>query len=384
MPYDVTAEAEARTFIGQNPESFLRVTRPEADLDDPTEPAAREKALQNLDSFTKNGSLVSDAVPSVYVYRLTTSTHTQTGVVACCSLDEYENGLIKKHEKTRPDKVTDRTLHMLTLRAQTGLILLAFRDTERIKDLVAETCQTEPLYDFICSGGVGHTVWRADQPAEFADAFREVQALYVADGHHRLESAEKARIELRQSNPEHTGEEDYNYVLAGIFPASELKILAYNRIVHDLNGLDTGSFLERVAENFIVAEVDGDSGPLEHGMFGAYLDGRWHRLRFAVNFVRQPDPIENLDVSILQNYILKPILGIGDPRTDERIGFVGGARGRRELERLVDAGEARVAFELYPTTMSDLLTVSDAGEIMPPKSTWFEPKLKDGLFVHKI
>ena len=386
VPYDVAHEGEVRDFIRDNPESFLRVTRAEAEFNGETAPSSTHvlnRAKENLRRFLDRDLFITDSEPSFYVYRLANDSHAQTGIVGCLALDDYENGIIKKHEKTRPDKVEDRTNHMLAVRAQTGLILVAFRGTDRIKKLIAEITDTEPLYDFPCEGDVRQTVWKLDGTSELIDAFREVSSMYVADGHHRLESASLARKELRAANPSHTGNEEYNFVLAGIFPAEDLKILAYNRVIHDLNDLETGEFLERVRENFIVTE-DDKRVPENHGEICTYLDGKWYTLRFAIDYVRAPDPVEQLDVSILQNFILGPVLGISDPSTDERIEFVGGIRGTSELERRVDEGLARVAFSLYPTTMEDLLMVSDAGEIMPPKSTWFEPKLKDGLFIHLI
>jgi len=387
MPYDVAHAGEVRDFIADNPETFLRVTRAEAEFNGdsrPSDAVVLERARENLQDFFDRDIFVTDNEPALYVYRLSTKTHTQTGIVGCLAIDDYESGVIKKHERTRPDKVQERTNHMLAVRAQTGLILIAFRQTDRISELLDEATKSPPLYDFPAPGEVQQTVWKIDDPAELVRAFTEVGSLYVADGHHRLESASLARRELRDANPAHTGQEEYNFVLAGIFPAEELEILAYNRAVHDLNGLSIQEFLERVRENFVVTDGDGDRIPADPGEIQMYLDGKWYTLRFAVNYVRAPDPIERLEVSILQNYILGPILGITDPTTDERLEFIGGIRGSDELERIVDEGKARVAFSLYPTTMYDLLAVSDTGEIMPPKSTWFEPKLKDGLFIHLI
>ncbi|MDM7922041.1 MAG: DUF1015 family protein, partial [Pyrinomonadaceae bacterium] len=309
--------------------------------------------------------------------------HTQTGIVACCSIDEYDRGLIKKHEKTRPDKVSDRMRHMLTLRAQTGLIFLAYHGTETINSIVERITAGEPVYDFVSADGVGQTVWKADDIDAITAAFAEVPALYIADGHHRAESASLARKELRQQNPGHDGTENYNYVMAGMFPAEQLEIMAYNRVVSDLEHLTDADIIARISESFIVTETD-TCQPQTHGEICMYLGGKWYDLQFTVAYFREPDPIERLDVSILQHYVLEPVLGVADPRTDDRIAFVGGIRGTKELERIVDSGEARVAFSLYPTTMDDLFAVSDMGEIMPPKSTWFEPKLKDGLFVHLI
>jgi uncharacterized protein (DUF1015 family) len=386
MPYDVAPESEVRDFIAKNPESFLRVTRPEAEFDSQQHPTAAdilEKAKENLQELIGSGVMEHDPGPALYIYRLSTGTHTQTGVVACCSLDEYELGLIKKHEKTRPDKVKDRTEHMLALRAQTGLIFLTYRGTERIDELVLEITKSDPLYDFTCSAGIRHEVWRVAAGDELMGAFSEVPALYVADGHHRIESAEQARELLRAEDPDYSDCKPYNYVLAGIFPAEELRILPYNRIVHDLDGFSEEEFLEQLKENFAVEE-SGKSEPSAHGEIAMFLSGKWYTLRLDADDPVEAGPIERLDVSILQNYILGPLLGIHDPRTDKRIEFVGGARGTRALEHAVNSGSARVAFSLFPTTMEDLFVISDMGEIMPPKSTWFEPKLKDGLFVHLI
>jgi len=386
VPYDVAHEREVRDFIEDNPESFLRVTRAEAEFNGDSTPSSTlvlDRAKANLQRFLDRDVFIADQEPALYVYRLSSGEHTQTGIVGCLAIDDYEAGIIKKHERTRPDKVEDRTNHMLAVHAQTGLILIAFRGTERIKELMRQVTDNPSLYDFPCEGEVWQTVWKMDRTDELVEAFSEVPTLYVADGHHRLESARLARKQLRESNPSHTGDEEYNFVLAGIFPAEDLKILAYNRVVHDLNGLQSGEFLDRIGENFVIIE-DGQHTPENHGEICMYLDKKWYTLRFAVNYIREPDPIERLDVSILQTYILGPILGISDPTTDKRIEFVGGIRGTDELERRVNDGSARVAFSLFPTTMEDLFAVSDMGEIMPPKSTWFEPKLKDGLFVHLI
>lgn len=385
VPYDVADEIEVRAFLQDNPLSFLRVTRPEAEFADSKTAAIDDvllKAKSNLANLIDAGVFEQDAQPSLYFYRLASGTHSQTGIVACCSLDEYESGLIKRHEKTRPDKVADRTRHMLTLRAQTGLIFLTYRGTEKIRAMTERAIETPPLYDFETTG-IRHTVWRASKTEDLTAAFSEVPALYIADGHHRAESACKARHVLRNTKPDHTGDEDYNFVVSGLFPADELRIQAYNRVVADLNDLSEEEFISQLRENFTVVP-DGESEPEKHGEIGMYLDGKWYTLRFNGNGQRASDPIERLDVSILQHYILGPILGIDDPRTDTRIGFVGGVRGAEALMERVDEGSARVAFSLFPTTMEDLFAVSDMGEIMPPKSTWFEPKLKDGLFVHKI
>jgi uncharacterized protein (DUF1015 family) len=386
VPYDVVYDEEVREYIEKNPLNFLRVTRPEAEFPVGANPNIEEvfaKAKENLQKFIDDEIFACEAEPCLYLYRLNAGAHSQTGVVACCSLDEYELGLIKKHEKTRPDKVEDRTAHMISVRAQTGLIFLAFRNTDKIRTLLSEIKQTQPIYDFSCASDVRQTVWRVSLTEDLTEAFAEVPALYIADGHHRAESANLARKKLAAQNPEHSGAEDYNFVVAGVFPAEDLQILAYNRAVKDLNDLTEQDFLQKINENFIVSETV-EKKPVNRGEFCMYLNGKWYKLAFNEQSARELDPIEKLDVSILQNYLLAPVLGIDDPRTNTRIAFVGGARGTDELEKMVDEGAARVAFSLFPTTMDDLFAVSDMNEIMPPKSTWFEPKLKDGLLVHLI
>lgn len=386
-PYDVVYGAEVRALIDNNPYSFLRVTRPESELEEsstPSQPNVLERAKQNLQKLIDDGVMLQDTERSIYVYQLRSGEHVQTGVVALCSLTEYDQGLIKKHEKTRPDKVEDRTEHMLAVGAQTGLIFLAFRNTRDIRSLISAATRTPPLYDFTCAQGVEQKVWRITRTDDWVEAFRDLDALYVADGHHRIESAKLARDRRRAANPDHTGGEQYNFVMAGMFPASDLRILPYNRVVRDLNGLDRDDFFAAIRENFIL--VDSlETSPDERGEISMYFKHHWYKLKLNPKKRGRPaDAISRLDVSILQDYLLTPVLGIGDPRTDERIAFVGGARGSEELVRLVDSGEAAVAFSMFPTTMDDLFEVSDMGEIMPPKSTWFEPKLKDGLLVHKI
>ena len=386
FPYDVAGDAEAREFVSQNPSSFLRVTRPEVEF--PASGSSSSDDIlnagkRNLEELVASGLLVQDASPAIYVYRLDTETHSQTGVVACCSLDEYESGLIKKHEKTRPDKVAERTKHMVELRAQTGLILLAFKSNNGTNRAIKSATTSSPIFEFTCDGGIIHTAWRVEDQAMIIDAFALLDSLYIADGHHRIESALNARNVIRDRNGSTSDNADYDYVMAGMFPAEELRILPYNRVVRDIGGISDKEFFARIGENFVISDAK-EIPPGDHGDICMYFRGRWFHLHFNVEYSEQPDPIEQLDVTILQKYLLAPVLGIGDPRTDDRIGFVGGARGTSELERLVDTGEAEAAFALYPTRMSDLLAVSDMGEVMPPKSTWFEPKLKDGLFVHLI
>jgi uncharacterized protein (DUF1015 family) len=385
FPYDVAGDAEARDFVSQNPSSFLRVTRPEVEF--PESHVGEGEILtagkRNLEGLVASGLLVQDNEPSLYVYRLVTETHSQTGVVACCSLDDYERGLIKKHEKTRPDKVAERTKHMVELRAQTGLILVAFKSNEETKRAIERATHSVPIFEFACGDGIRHSAWRVEEPAAIIDAFARLDSLYIADGHHRVEAAVNARNIIRERNGSAGNTSSYDYVMAGTFPSDELRILPYNRVVRDIGGISEEEFFARISGNFVVSDAT-EIPPTDHGDICMYFRGRWYRLHFNVAYAEQPDPIEQLDVTILQKYLLAPVFGIGDPRTDERIGFVGGARGTSELERVVDSGEAEAAFALYATRMSDLLAVSDMGEVMPPKSTWFEPKLKDGLFVHLI
>lgn len=386
MPYDVVYESEVRSFINENPLSFLRVTRSEGEFAEGADTSVEnvfERAKQNLEQFINDGILVHDPEPAFYVYQLASDGHTQTGLVGCCSLDDYNAGVIKKHENVRPDKVADRTGHMLAVKAQTGLIFLAFRGTDEIHELINDTTAEAPLYEFECPQGIIQRVWRSESNEAWVAAFAGVPALYIADGHHRAESARLARETLQAANPQHTGDEDYNFVVAGMFPAEDLRILAYNRVVKELNALSDDEFLKRLQENFVLTGT-GKKVPENHGEVCMYMNGTWRTLKFAIDYIREPDPIERLDVSILQDHILGPVLGITDARTDKRIGFVGGARGTTELEKIVNEGTAKVAFSMFPTTMDDLLAVSDMGEIMPPKSTWFEPKLKDGLLVYQI
>lgn len=385
VPYDIICEAEARSVIARNPLSFLRISLSEAELTENTDYSNDQvfsKAVENLHQFIKNGIFIQDAEPSIYVYRLSNNIRKQTGIVACCSIDEYERGMIKPHETTRPDKVENRKAQMLALKAHTGLIFLAFRSNEKVKNLMSEVTSQAPIYDFSCEDSIRQTIWRVSQPDEIIRAFSDIQTLYIADGHHRLESAAKVREIMRQQNPSHTGKEEYNYVMAGIFPSDELQILPYNRIIEDLNGLTPDEFLKKLTENFIVRETRKKK-PSKSGDFCMYLgDGKWFELRYKADKAPGDDKIENLDVSILHRFILSPILGIQNQRTDARIEFVGGIFGPEELEKYVDTGHAKVAFSLFPISIDELFEIADSGKILPPKSTWFEPKLKDGLLIH--
>ncbi|MBV9242132.1 MAG: DUF1015 domain-containing protein [Acidobacteria bacterium] len=386
VPYDVLTKAEARQYVAENQLSFLRVTRPKSDFPKGEVPpwnVVVEHAKANLRWFIEEGYLKRDKKDAIYIYRLSRKGQSQTGVVACLSLDEYEAGVIKKHENVRPEKVNDRAAHIVSLRAQTGLIFTAFRGTEEIERLIAEAVAGEPLYDYVAPEGVSQQVWRCTETTPFVEAFAGVPSIYIADGHHRIEGARLARLELHRQDHAPSPDAEYNFVMAAMFPADELRILPYNRVVRDLNGLTTEEFLERAAEHFVITEAD-TAEPSEHGEILTYVAGNWYDMRFRADHMAHRDPIHNLDVSILQDFLLAPVLGITDPTTSERIEFISGMRGTAELERLVDSGEAVAAFSLYATRMKDLLTVSDMGETMPPKSTWFEPKLKDGLLVHEI
>lgn len=386
VPYDVVQKAEARAYVEQNRLCFLRVTRPRslyAKGEKPPLVEIFERAKHNLDWFVDERVFLTDPDEALYVYQLSGLGHTQTGVVGCCSLDDYESDVIKRHENVRPEKVQERAGHILALRAHTGLIFLAFRGTDGMRRLIADAVKGEPLYDFTGDDEIRQRVWKVTDTADWVAAFRDVPSIYIADGHHRTEAAQQARETLRSQNPSHTGREEYNYVMAGLFPAEELRILPYNRALRGLNGLTTEQLLDRLSESFTATETD-EKQPARSGEFCMYTGGRWFKLRPNVQHDDDPDPVQRLDATVLQNMVLRPILGIEDDRTDERLIFVGGARGTAELERLVDSSEAAVAFSLYPVSIDDMLEVSDRGEIMPPKSTWFDPKLKDGLLVHKI
>lgn len=386
VPYDVVQRSEARAYVDQNRLCFLRVTRPKALYAKGARPPLAEifeRAKNNLDWFVREHIFSTDPEEAIYVYQIAGPDHVQTGVVACCSLDEYEAGVIRKHENVRPEKVKERAGHIVALRAQTGLIFLAFPRSESVHQLIAGAIAGEALYDFTGDEQVRQRVWKVTDTAAWVDAFAAVPSFYIADGHHRTEAALQARASLRRENPSHSGREEYNYVMAGLFPSDELRILAYNRAVRDLNGLASEEFLGRLRENFTVSETS-EKMPGKRGEFSMYLDGSWYTLRFNEQYANEPGPLERLDASILQSFILAPVLGIRDDTTDDRLVFVGGARGTSELERLVDSGSANVAFSLFPTSIDDMFEVSDRGEIMPPKSTWFDPKLRDGLLVHEI
>ena len=387
VPYDVVNTDEARALAAGNPLSFLHVSRPEIDLPAGTPIYSDQvyaKAADNFELLKRQCPLQNEETPSLYLYRLAMGEHEQIGVVACCSIDEYDHDIIRKHERTRRDKEDDRTRHILVLRAQTGPVFLTYRAQAQIDALVSDALQNNPpLYDFVAIDDIHHTIWRVPNYDRLVAAFAEVPFLYIADGHHRAASASRARAELKDSGFGFIGNEEYNFFQCVLFPDTQLRILPYNRVVKDLNGLSKEDYLSRVREKFDVAD-DASPAPNARGQWSMYLDGHWYGLALRPDVEKPTDAVESLDVSMLQNRLLDPILGIKDVRSDKRIDFVGGIRGTQELEKLVNEGKAAVAFSMFATTIDDLLKVSDAGAIMPPKSTWFEPKLRDGLLSHEI
>jgi uncharacterized protein (DUF1015 family) len=388
VPYDVVSTPEARQLADGNPLSFLHVSRPEIDLPDGTDPyaaAVYARAAENFAGLKRDAPLTLESEPSLYIYRLRLGDQEQTGIAGCCSLDEYDSDVIRKHERTRPDKEDDRTSHMLALNAQTGPVFLTYRGRAEIDAIVEEAKRTPPLFDFTAPDGVAHAVWRigGQTAGRLAEEFRSAPLLYIADGHHRAASAARARRELARKNPKHTGEEAYNFFLAVAFPAGQVRILPYNRVVKDLHGRTPAEFLEALGEKFSV-KPDASPSPRRKGEISVYLAGLWYGLLIPPGGVATGGAIASLDAALLQEKILEPLLGIKDIRTDKRIEFVGGIRGTAELEKLVDSGRFAAAFSLYPVSLDDLMAVSDANEIMPPKSTWFEPKLRDGLLIHEI
>lgn len=389
LPYDVYNRKEACAAVAGNPVSFLNIDRAETQFSDDVDTYADcvyEKARELLDTQIAEGVYVTDAGDHYYLYELTMDGRSQTGIVACSSIDDYVNGVVKKHENTREDKELDRIRHVDTVNAQTGPIFLAYRQNETLKAIVAEEKAKPVLYDFVSDDGIRHRVWKIDDPAQTAAieaAFVAIPATYIADGHHRAASAVKVGLKRRAENPGYTGEEPFNYFLSVLFPDEELMILPYNRVVKDLNGMSREQFFEAVKEKFELEEIGKEPyAPAEKGTFGMYLDNTWYALKVLPQY-RSADPVKGLDVSILQDQLLGPVLGIGDPRTDKRIDFIGGIRGLKELERRVRE-DMEIAFSMYPTSIEELLAVADAGLLMPPKSTWFEPKLRSGLFIHKL
>ena len=393
LPYDVMDSDEARVMVTGNPYSFLHVDKAEIDLDpsvDLYDTCVYEKARDNLNRMIADGVFIQDETPCLYIYKQVMNGRAQIGIVGCASIDDYMNNVIKKHELTRADKEQDRINHVDYCDANTGPIFLTYRAKASINAIVDQTIAGKPpVYDFTSDDGISHTVWIIDDLAavdKVCKEFENVDNLYIADGHHRSASAVRVGVKRRDTNPEYNGSEEFNRFLSVIFPDDHLYIMDYNRIVKDLNGHSKEEFLEKVQEKFTVTPYTGN-GPLKPQVkhtFGMYLDGEWMLLTAKDGSFDAIDPVARLDVSILQNNLLHPILGIGDPRTDKRIDFVGGIRGLDALSDRVNNGSMAVAFSMYPTTMEDLMDIADAGAIMPPKSTWFEPKLRSGLFIHKL
>ena len=385
-PYDVLSSKEAREMAKDNPLSFLRVVKAEIDLDeniDVHSETVYEKSRENFQNLLSNGSMLQDEKPCFYVYKQKMGNHTQVGLVAGASVDEYQNDLIKKHEHTRPEKENDRARHVEILGANAGPVFLTYKSDPTVDETIMSVTKTqEPVYDFTAPDGVVHTLWvvSSDEAVnQIQNAFKNVPALYVADGHHRSAAASRVREIKKSQNPAHTGKEQYNYFLSVIFPDNQLQILDYNRAVKDLNGLSEIDFKERIAGKFEIEETT-DPKPKQKHEFAMYLGGKWYTLKAKEGSFDNTDPVHSLDASILQNNLLAPVLGIENPRTDSRIDFIGGIRGLKELEKRC-AEDSIVAFALFPTSITDLISVADAGMVMPPKSTWFEPKLRSGMVV---
>ena len=390
LPYDVYNRQEAKEEVQREPLSFLKIDRAETNFDDSVDtyaPEVYQKAKELLQKDKQEGVYITDEDRSYYIYQLVMDGRPQTGLVACSSVDDYMNHVIKKHENTREDKEIDRITHVDTCSAQTGPIFLAYRSDKGIHDIVASYVENEtPIYDFTAVDGIAHRVWKIAKKEDvdaIYKAFQNIQQIYIADGHHRAASAVKVGLKRRQENPGYTGEEEFNYFLSVLFPHDELRILDYNRTVKDLNGRSLTQFLEEISKNFIVEKAEGQVRPEKIGTFGMYTEGQWYHLTAKPELFEGKDAVGSLDVSVLQDYLLGPVLGIGDPRTDQRIDFIGGIRGLSELEKRADS-DMKISFSMYPTSITELFDVADQELLMPPKSTWFEPKLRSGLFIHEI
>ena len=390
LPYDVYNRQEAKEEVQTEPLSFLKIDRAETNFDDSVDtyaPEVYQKAKELLQKDKQEGVYITDEDRSYYIYQLVMDGRPQTGLVACSSVDDYMNHVIKKHENTREDKEIDRITHVDTCSAQTGPIFLAYRSDKGIHDIVASYVENEtPIYDFTAVDGIAHRVWKIAKKEDvdaIYKAFQNIQQIYIADGHHRAASAVKVGLKRRQENPGYTGEEEFNYFLSVLFPHDELRILDYNRTVKDLNGRSLTQFLEEISKNFIVEKAEGQVRPEKKGTFGMYTEGQWYHLTAKPELFEGKDAVGSLDVSVLQDYLLGPVLGIGDPRTDQRIDFIGGIRGLSELEKRADS-DMKISFSMYPTSITELFDVADQELLMPPKSTWFEPKLRSGLFIHEI
>lgn len=389
LPYDVYNRSEAKDAVKDKPHSFLRIDRAETTLPDDVDTYDKkvyERAKELLAEQIKKGEFIKEESPCFYLYELVMNGRSQTGIVGCASIDDYTEGVIKKHENTRAEKEEDRIRHVDTLNAQTGPIFLAYRDREDLRRLTDEVKKSKALYDFTSEDGITHRVYKIDDTdklQEISEIFQSMGSLYIADGHHRCASAVKVGLKRRKEHPDYTGNEEFNYFLSVVFPDSELLIMDYNRVVKDLNGLTGEQFLNRITECFTVTQKGTEPvRPSQKGEIGLYLDGKGYLLTLKENY-RSTDPVKGLDVSLLQDLILSPILGIKDPKTDARIDFVGGIRGLSELKRRTET-DMKAAFSMYPTSIGELFAVADAGLLMPPKSTWFEPKLRSGLFIHSL
>ena len=388
LPYDVYNREEALNEVEREPLSFLAIDRAETQFDSSVDTYADcvyDKARELLDSRIADGTFITDTDKAYYVYELTMNGRTQTGIAACASIDDYNNNIIKKHENTRADKEQDRINHVDGCSAQTGPIFLAYRADEVIRNEVAKAKETKPLYSFTSPDGIRHQVYKisnAQSVENIEKAFAGIDDIYIADGHHRAASAVKVGLKRREEHPDYTGEEEFNYFLSVLFPDEELMIMPYNRVVKDLNGYSKEEFIKKIEEKFEIEESAAAVEPAYKAEFGMYLDEKWYKLK-AKEDILSDDPVDGLDVAILQNNLLEPVLGIHDPKTDKRIDFVGGIRGLLELEKRCHT-DCVLAFSMYPTSIAELFAVADAGRLMPPKSTWFEPKLRSGLFIHKI
>lgn len=392
LPYDVMTSDEAREKVKDNPYSFLHVDKAEIDLPKGTDiysDAVYETAARNLKSLETDEICKQDDMPCFYIYMQTMNGCSQTGIVGCASIDEYISGKIKKHELTRADKEADRIRHVDTCDANTGPIFLTYKGNDKIDKLVADYKKVHlPVYDFVSEGDIDNKIWVINDDktvSELKELFASVPALYIADGHHRCASAVKVGMKRREEKPDYTGDEEFNFFLAVAFPKDELRIFDYNRVITDLNGLDFAKFIEKVSEKFQIESTDSTEPyrPQARHTFGMFINDSWYKLTAKPGTFDENDPVNSLDVSILQNNLISPVLGIDDPRTDKRIDFVGGIRGLKELERRVHT-DMKLAFSLYPTSLDELIKIADAGALMPPKSTWFEPKLLSGLFIHKL
>lgn len=389
LPYDVMSSEEAREMVAGDSYSFLHVDKAEIDLDpsiDVHDKRVYEKARENLDKKISDKELIQDEKPCLYIYRQIMNGRSQTGLVFCASIDDYINNKIKKHEFTRADKEKDRINHVDYCDANTGPIFLTYKEDDVASEVITAWTKKKPVYDFVSEDGIGHIVWVIDNEiivSEVTELFKDVKNFYIADGHHRSASAVKVGLKKRAANPNYTGDEEFNYFLAVAFPDNDLMVMDYNRVVKDLNGLSKDELIKKLEEKFIVTESSAQVKPSKKHTFGMFVEEKWYLLEVKEGVYNENDPIESLDVAILQNNVLTPILGIEDIRTSDRIDFIGGIRGISELERRVHK-DMKIAFSMYPTEVSDIMSVADIGEVMPPKSTWFEPKLRSGLFVHKL